>query len=286
MLRLFRFKTNIISEKKNSLSAEYNAIGHFDGLSMRVYTNPEDYTLFFYAEPIKELYNFYDMLGIRNESDDKFWEKGDEPYIFITCLRFKRRTRNIYEVIYKIESNYHAICYLSLDSMDLIVCLRTGSYLFGYVMAMQYQKIIEEYDVGNTLQVSFSSVVIWQETLDGLANETKISQEAKKEIERLKHEKVSVFLRSNVKSWRKYDDYRKKIEETFGESYVRDFYTLGSEDAVIELENVDSHDLLKLYAKNGLLTHSNDDYKSGIYNLHTEIFFDDPGILKEVRRRL
>lgn len=273
MIRLFSFRNSLLAESTNTVPAEYSAFGYFDGLQMKTWENEEQVNYTSLKLPLEINCNSYDILGIREDADEKFWEKGLNPFIFISLLRLKNKSQDLHKVAQKIEHEFEAVVYYSIESGDLIVCTRTSRFRDGYNNISRYHKIIEE-DSQNILQVEFSVLVVWQKVLDGLVQE-KSDTSIKKEISRIEEEKLSAFLRVNVKDWGGFDEFCGKLKSKVNnecEAYKGEIFLLGSEDVVIEIENLDSREFLKLYANNGLLTHGNMDYQKGIYNILTEIY--------------
>lgn len=271
MIRKLQFQTNVLGENIDMVPTEYSVLGYYDGLAIEAVPEGASYERLGFGRGKKELYNSLDIIGLRQESDEAFWRKGREPYIFITCLRFKKKAPKIKEIIGKIESKYKtAVCYLTVDSSDLVVCLRSRSYLEGYRCVAQYYKLIEPLILGNEVQASFSAVAIWQEVLDGLACRD-VSDKAKAERAQIKREKLSVLLRANVRDWEMFAEYLSKLKKETGKCKPKTGGILGSEDAIIVLKGIESLDFLKLFAWKGLLTHNNTLYKEALFNVQTEI---------------
>lgn len=273
MIRLFSFRNSLLAENTKTVPAEYSAFGYFDGLQMKTWRNEEQVNYTSLKPPLEINCNSYDILGIREDADDEFWKKGQDPFIFISLLRLKNKSQDLHKVAQKIEYEFKAVVYYSIESGDLIVCMRTSRFRDGYNNVSRYYKIIEE-DNQNILQVEFSVLVVWQKVLDGLVLE-ECDTSIREEISRIEEEKFSVFLRVNVKNWSGFDEFCGKLKLKLNnecEAYKGEIFLLGSEDAVIEIENLDSREFLKLYANDGLLTHGNMDYQKGIYNILTEIY--------------
>lgn len=282
MIRKLQFKTNLLGEKIETLSSEYSVLGYYDGLTIEKFPDCFSDNCLSSEQGGKELYNSLDIIGMRQETDEEFWKKGGKPYIFITCLRLKRASREIKLLMEELERSYDStVCYLTVDSSDLVICLRSRSYLSGYRTVVQYDKVVRSFMQDNEVQTSFSAVAIWQEVLNGLKS-GEASAEAKAEIDQIEEEKLSALLRANVKNWGKFGEYVSLLEDEVGKSYKNTVGILGSEDAVIELENLDSKKFLKLFAREELLTHGNEYYRAGLLNIRTEltveILFEKKGL--------
>lgn len=279
MIRKLHFENNILGGRIEMDPAEYSVLGHYDGLSIQTFPDNTGYEILSGTHRTAALYNSFDIIGRRSLPDDCFWEKGGAPFIFISCLRLKKASDNLEKISDMIERKYNAVCYLTVDSSDLVVCLRSCSYRAGYETVVGYHKIIRECEPENELQISFSAVAIWQKVLDRLEKVLSSDREefplddVQKEVVQLQKERISAFLRVNVEKWEEFEKYLMKLKSVAGSAYKGTFEILGSEDAVIWLDRMDSHDFLRLYADNALLTRANELYRRGIMNIRTELAY-------------
>ena len=177
MIRLFQFKNNFLSENSGMLDAEYSVIGYFDGLDMKT-DKEENVTkhIELLSDPMRidnvqelnEMCDCFNIAGIRQKDDAEFWEEKAPFFVFISCLRLQRRSDVLQRIMETIESYYVAVCYTTLDSSDLVVCLKTKRYDDGYKAIENYHRIIREIDEHNDLQKGFSVLAIRQEALNVL----------------------------------------------------------------------------------------------------------------------
>lgn len=283
MIRRFRFWNNLFREDIESVQTEYCAIGYFDGMETSIIEEP--LSMIHRYESVDEVYaermggfNCVDLIGIRQGSDEEFWKKGAFPYIFITSLRLTDKNINIDEMISGLESRVKekddriVLGYKSFDVSDLLLCLRTSSIQQGFMTIKEYHQILEK---SGALYISFSTILIWQNLLDGLSNADSVSDVAVKgEVGSIVDETLTVSFRCNIKDWKKYAAFRGRLKDCLA-AELSEYGVFGSADALILCKNVKSRELLKLYGRDGLLVHSNEEYKAALYNVQTDILPQD-----------
>lgn len=278
MIRLFQFKNNFLSESKKKLEAEYSVIGYFDGLDMKTDKEMEvgeknrilsDPSYAFIEKNPDEMCDYFNIVGLREKDDTKFWEMQEEALVFISCIRFVKKSNNLSKIIENIEKTYNAICFTTLDNSDLIICLRTKSYIKGHEAIENYHMVIQTCDPENNLQKGFSVLAIQQLILDALAQDMILG---------IKEERLHCVLRGVIKNWSNINVFLVKLKDKLKIKDTEEnierlgiYGLLGSEDITIILREICSIDLFKLYADNGLMTHNNDVYSDAFYNVRTEI---------------
>ena len=277
MIRMFQFKNTFLCENPEKIDAEYCVIGYFDGLDMRTEFNmnsqdackllsdPLQYE--FVKDDTQEMCDYFNIIGLRKGSDQDFWDVSDMPYIFISCIRLKNKTEKIQEIISKIEQKYQAVCYTTLDSSDLIICLKTTSYVAGYRAVEDYHNTVIESDPGNGIQKGFSVLALKQKVLNSIS---------KSEKSIIQDESLCVILRGVIKKWERINEFidniKKSVSNNGNKLFCEAYGVLGSEDIMIVLKDVPSISWLSLYAENALMTHTA--YKDAFYNIRTEIIVD------------
>lgn len=265
MIRLFQFKNNFLSQNARMVSAEYSSIGYFDGLDTRIVLDQEAQDIL--SLPTQVQYqsddncDYYNIVGIRREEDECFWKEKEGTFLFISCLRFKKCSEKLDEIVAQIENKYCACCYYTFDSSDLVVCMKSDSYIKAYQAIEKYPDLIAECDPGNGIQKSFSILSVRQEILDMLPEEDN----------NMEDEEVSVILRCVIKDRTAVKDFKEQLDKEVGIAESKKYGILGSDDMLIVLESVNIKHLFKQYKQNGLLTHSNRLYKKAFYNIRTEI---------------
>lgn len=280
MIRVFRFKNSFMSEKPESVPATYSVFGRYDGMDMEVYQQIEDEKLseifgdplhlIYDANKMSEMYDEFSVIGFRDKDDAYFWEQGGKPYIFISCIQLKEKSRKLEEIKSRLEEEVDAVCYTSFDSSDLIICIRTANYKLGYNTIIRYDQEIKHVDEHNGLKKVVSEFCIWQDVLDGISRDT-VSEKAQDEIREMEEETISCILRLTVQDQTEFDSFKEKLKETLGHPFIDIYGVLGSEDIVIYIKNILSKKLLALYGKNRLLTHSCESYQKALFNISTEI---------------
>lgn len=274
MIRLFQFKNTFLSESSEVLKAEYCVIGYFDGLEMktdqemspseksRLLSDPMQSS--FTKDEAYELCDYFNIVGLRNTADADFWENNSKPYVFISCIRLKKKTTKLEEIINRLENSYEAMCYTTLDSSDLIICLRTASYDEGYRILEKYHVIVNVCDSGNAIQKEFSVLAIQQKILNDLSTGS---------TEVIIDEPLCGILRGVIKDWKCIDGFLGKLKDGMGEVKSCKVYgVLGSEDIAIAIYGVRSINWLRLYADGGLMTHPI--YQDAFYNIRTEFLME------------
>lgn len=275
MIRVFQFKNNFLSENPGMLKAEYSVIGYFDGLDMktdagmegmeksRILSDPFQYE-FIKNDPY-EMCDYFNIAGLREQSDEDFWKSSEEPLVFISCIRFKRKSEKLKELIEMIEETYHAVCFTTLDSSDLVICLKTTSHEKGYRAIEEYRRIISECDPQNGLQKGFSVLAIQQHVLDSLRDSRAVG---------IEEEQLQCVLRGVIRDWSGIDPFLKELGSELKVDMTSNcavYGLLGSEDITITLKNIRSIDWFRLYANKGLMTHVHPQYRAAFYNIRTEI---------------
>lgn len=277
MIRLFQFKNNFIGEEIEQIEAEYSAFGYFDGLVLGLAEEENKaeallsdpfYFLVDNKNALLEECDYFNVAGICQD-DKSFWEANDLPFIFITFVRMKKRSRNMEKIISEISGKAgegdqkKTQCYRTYDSSDLIICMRTKRYSSGYCFIESYRDIVQSVDKDNCLQKSFSICVIKQETLDNIMDNAGC----------IENEKVSCNLRCLVRNIKKASDFCRELQELGMD--VQNYGILGSEDWIISVRDIDMVRFLDMYKKEGRLTHKA--YKDTFMNVMTEVLVKKEG---------
>lgn len=282
MIRTFRFKNSFLSEKIEPVSAEYSVFGPYDGLDMTVYYDFENddswgslgdtSRMVLKEESVYEKCDIYPFIGMRGKDDKIFWEKGGEPYIFISSIRLCRKSDILEKVISNLEDTFNAVCYTSFDSNDLIICIRRSSYAGGYSAINMFENEIRRCDPYNGIKKGFTVFCICQEVLDGIAG-ISVSKEAEEEISRIVDEPgITSILYGIIKDKTELPRFLSEIEKSLCGVSTDIYGILGREDIAIKLKNFHFKDYLRLYGNEQLLTHADSLYRKIFYNVRTEIW--------------
>lgn len=268
MIRCFMFKNSFLTEDTEMVSAEYSSVGYFDALDIIKAPDEEGKSVLSAPMQVKIVDGFYEtcdyfnIAGMRWKDDEDFWREEKKPFLFISCVRLKKSSDKLQEISGKIEEKYTASCYFTFDSSDLVICMRSNSYIQGYNDIEQgYPEIIMSCDKENGVQKCYSILSVRQEILDNLPNDS----------DGMAEETVSCLLSGIVKRWSEVDAFIAELERESGASNCIRYGILGSDDVIISVQNVKIIDLFNLYGKNKLLTHGNDLYKRAFYKIKTEI---------------
>lgn len=277
MIRLFQFKNNFLRENDSQLEAEYSTIGYFDGLDMQVFDENTDeglkilsdtYRNLLYTdsgvEKMLEACDYFNVAGMcRNEQRDRdFWSDSSENLIFVSFLRFAKRSGKLKQFIETIERDSDCICYTTYDSSDLIICIRTNQYRHGSDVLNHFYDTIETggYD-GNQLQKCFSVFAIKQTTLNDISDN----------CDWLKDERVDCFFRGVINDRKEVDKFYEELVMECGVPEHKMYRILGSDDIIIAIYDISLAHLLSLYGEGAILVHSNEVYKKAFYNIRSEI---------------
>ncbi len=276
MIRLFQFKNNFLRENDSQLEAEYSTIGYFDGLDMQVFDENTDkgleilsdtYQNLLYAgssDKMLEACDYFNVAGMcrNNQRDSDFWRDLSKKLIFVSFLRFTKRTRKLKLFIEMIEKDSDCICYTTYDSSDLIICIRANRYSHYYDVLNRFYDMIEtdDYDK-NHLQKCFSVFAIKQTTLNDISDN----------CDWLQDEKVDCFFRGVVNERREVDQFYHELVRECGVLQHEIYWILGSDDVIIAIYDISLAHLLSLYGDGAILVHSNDVYKKAFYNIRSEI---------------
>lgn len=267
MIKIFQFKNSFLSEENKRVQAQYSSVGYFDGLDIKTESDKAGSSILSSPAKIQFLDGFYEscdyfsIVGIRKDEikDTNFWNEKQNPFLFVTCLRLKKRSNELEALVDEIEEAYNAICYYTFDSSDLIICLKTSSYIEGYhIIEKEYVDLAEKYK-NNKVQKLFSVLSVEQKILDELPEETESIME---------EETLSCILRCVVKNWSQVKNF---VDELKKECACEEFGILGSDDMIIVIKNITTKKLFELYGDSKLLTHNNESYKKAFYNIRTEI---------------
>lgn len=268
MIRLFEFKNSFMRKNAKAVPAKYSSIGYFDGLDMTKFEDEE----MILSEPIRidQLENqecdFFSMTGMREKENDDFWNESLKPYLFVSFLRLEKASKNLESIVAEIERQFNACCYYTIDSSDLIICLKTNSYAEGYRnIEKGYRNVISGLEKKeNEIKKIYSIVSLEQHILDNI----------KENPSGITDEKISCYLSCVVKNWDKVNEFKEALKTALHTEKAKRYGILGSDDVVIELKDIKILDLLALFGNSELLVHDNDKYKVAFHNIKTQILVE------------
>lgn len=276
IIRKWIFKNNYLGGEPQSVEAQYGTIGYFDGMDTKLQKNE--------TIPDNDGNNTY-LTGIHKDGakDNEFWnENSDKIFVFVSRIRLKKTLKGISKIIGETEQyineNYEpnviGIGYKTLDSSDMIICLRSKAYIEGFEAI---QGIIENFrcEDGNSekeinnVDKAYTVCSIEQEVLNELAKGKRCYEN---------DEKVECILKCILKQRDRKDEFKRKLADTLNLTVrkrnqatncdtIEEFGVLGSDDLVYYLNGIELGKLLTLYADDGVLTHSS--YGGTFYNIET-----------------
>lgn len=268
MIRLFEFKNSFMRKQARAVSARFSSIGYFDGLDMAVFSEEETIL----SEPIrldhleKEECDFFSMTGMREQEDEAFWENSTEPYLFVSYLRLEDASENLDGIVEAIEGKFNAVCYYTIDSSDLIICMKSRAYKDAYInIERGYPEVVAGKEKkGNKIKKIYSIVSLEQSFLDNI----------EAYADRIVNEKISCYLGCVVKDWDEIDAFIGELKRELPGGKIKRFGVLGSDDVIIEINDIEILRLLALFGQRRLLVHDNEFYSRAFYNIKTEILVD------------
>lgn len=259
-----------VSEKKEPLG-EYCVLGCYDAMSILDAEETENFSETGIVRGISQLaFEKYDGTCNRQniicvteekEKDEKFWENAkNAPYLFVTMGRIlfngEQDTKTLKEQVKDINKAPDVMAYYTYSHSELII-LRCGT---------SYEKCMKNiFSTNEKLKIfkSFSIFGVREEVLEKLDN--------------IEHEIVSVRLNGIVHDRIAAQNFINKLETIFADesseshTKVTAYDTLGARDLIIEISQVDMHQLLTWYRMGEMLTHAADTYCRSFFNIETEI---------------
>ncbi|MCM1173917.1 MAG: hypothetical protein NC341_02575 [Blautia sp.] len=204
------------------------------------------------------------------EKDRKFWECAQNyPYLFISLIRMKRHAEGTKDVMRQMmdvmRKNDTEIAYYSYNHSELVIAKLEDSYAAGMNFVLSLRQKLNALNMYSIFSV--------REAV--LKDKAKLPGEVKEET-------VSVRLRIMIKNDGKTDSFLQELWEILFRDEIREkkipgkenfekFYTLGSSDMIIGIEQVEMYKLLSCYGMGNLLTHTNGQFGEAVYNIETEI---------------
>lgn len=269
MIRLFCLKNGFYQEKSEKLEAQYSTLGYFDGLDTYLYEDDDlgilsdnYYPILYDKKNWQEQCDYFIVAGMRGDSDEDFWQNASGEFIFVSFVRLKERANNLQQIISEIETKWEAKCYLTYESSDMIVCLKTNCYSEGDGKIREITNIVREFSNTNRVQKSFSVVAIRQTVLNSILYGN---------VYNIKDEVVRCGLRCVVKDRTKIKGFIDLLKKNCKTNNPVLHNIMGSDDVEITLGDIRILDLLKLYADGEILTHWNKYYQQTFFNIRSEI---------------
>lgn len=269
---------NCINEDKEKALGLYCAFGYFDAVQIEegneipnienpIWKNIEEVAV----HTLDGIHSRRNLICIAEdkEKDTAFWEKAvNYPYLFISLIRMRHNCNDantMNQVVNEIKSNDTCIAYYSYNHSELVIAKIDKNYSqgMGYVLSLR-EKL-------NPLNM----YSIFSAREDIIKSETKLQSKADME-------EVSVQLRLMIKNDHEITGFLQKLWNALFEDKIQKkqmpekenfekFYTLGSSDMMVRIEQVEMHKLLSCYSMGRLLTHTNDQFGKAVYNIETEI---------------
>lgn len=269
---------NCINEDKEKALGLYCAFGYFDAVQIEegnelpdienpIWKNIEEVAL----HTLDGIHSRRNLICIAEdkEKDKAFWDKAvNYPYLFISLIRMRHNCNDmntINRVVDEIKNDETSIAYYSYNHSELVIVEIDKTYSNGmrYVLSLR-----EKLDPLNMYSI-FSA------REDIIKMETELQSKA--DIE-----EVSAQLRLMIKNDQEIVGFLQKLWDILFENEIKKeqmpekenfekFYTLGSNDMMVRIEQVEMHKLLSCYSMGRLLTHTNDQFGKTVYNIETEI---------------
>lgn len=203
------------------------------------------------------------------DKDRAFWESAKSlPYLFISLIRIRHDANDMdimYQVLEEIRKDNEVMTYFSYNHSELVIAKLANNYAKGMEFVLSMRKKLVSLNIHSIFSVREDAI--------------KIETEIQKTID---NEEVAVQLRMMIKNDQKtvaflqslwdiiYEDKIEKGEQKKEENFDK-YYTLGSNDMLVRIEQVETHKLLPCYKMGNLLTHTNPQFDEAVYNIQTEI---------------
>lgn len=277
MIRIFNFKNTWFGDNISGIEAEYNVFGRYDAMDTRVLNSVlEIKDILMNLDKVDQNidnknYDFFPLIAISESDDRNFWEKGNAPFIFISCIRLMEMEGNLKDLINNLNKPQERFCYTTLDNNDLIVCIRVDSLKEGFRKIIDLEDVFGRYEGKRMIKRRLTVLCIWQEVLNEISSTGHGGFTARIEKRKIRNEKISAFLRITMKNQEMLNVFLKKLKTNYKIDIEEYYWTLGNDDVIVILKDKPVNDFLNLYKKGGPLTHS--EYKDLIYNVNTEILF-------------
>lgn len=290
MIRLIQLKNNMIIDdtpitQDDGGYAEYCALGYFDGIDTKSLCDCKTWKQIWQTKQNLQLessslpYNVYNILcvGLPKLNDQEFWE-SKEPFLFISLIRLRGRYDDIRQKMEALICKYkeelspgNIVCYRTVDSSDLVLCIKCNDYKVGAQILCSLRSSNNTSSIIK-IQKTYSIFSFRQSYVDGFEDEKCLYDE---------DDKVDCRLCCLVKEYSKLEEFLEELETSLKTSPLKFQYILGSNDIVIELQEIQFKKLLLLYQKGALLTHDNKLYFQTFYNVVTEIKFKNERGIEE-----
>ncbi len=235
--------------------------------------------------------------GLREEepggeivTDKEFWDKdnieNEYPFVFLSLIQVSEKQngrkefrigwerRREFEKVINTGSEYKVIVYMSFDSSDMIMVVRSKSYISGAKLIDRLHgkedKNILQTTFGWELKYSFTVASFYKNAIDdkSFINEKEsISKVVVYLIERYPGG-IDDYI-EYIKKWgEKKGVEEKRIQEFIDSRHV----ILGCNDEVFEISNTTWGELLELYREgNGILNSTNLEYRKCLNGITTII---------------
>ena len=182
--------------------------------------------------------------------------------------RFKDILTQIRAIEEQIESRYdkavECICYFTLDSNDLILCLKCAAYREGVICIADLYETVQATAVDNNKIRKIHTIFsVQQEYLEQIGKDDDAGE---KECEAL----VTCQMSCMIKDRKYVEEFERELSLKLGKTYTKS-RIMGGNDVVYRYCGVEASRLFRLYKKDGLLTHTNNLYSAAFYNINTEV---------------
>lgn len=287
------YKQHYLKSYEEMAEKEYSCWGYFDCMEVDLVENRAERGLlmndkngdmadlwYASADATEELSGHYGQQSIglfRYEADtetivgdQEFWQEENKGIILIACMIQLRDHSKVNESMAEIEQmisdleyrdkNIYGIMYRTFDNFDLILFLKGNSYI-------EMSKLIDKVGEREDVKYKYSVCGIAQKYLDKVSDKTEIN-EIEYNGNRLVNDKIDeVWL--EIVSNGKASLSRLSADFENGTEYAK---VLGYMDNIICIKNTNMWRLVRLFrgGKKGI-THKNEEFGNGIYNISTVI---------------
>lgn len=278
-----------IPMREDKLECDYVVLGEYDGISVRdnIFSGKTEVrfsdlwsNLVQETKELQGLYTKHILYAFRSENmdqegipDTRFFAPSELPFFFFVMLQYKENGFNteywgkhIEACIHRFYSDVMAITYLTLDSTDIILLLKTKTYDIGRKIINDLHHEENVYKISDatlTLNYSFSIVGFSKKVL-----------EEKSDFQQFDGEIAEVIFNAiEAKPGSIQELYTKLSEEVKPSKPIELYEKLGNDDEVLVWRQANWASLLKLYRgdNKGLMLNEHPLYNSTVYSIATGI---------------
>lgn len=267
------------SDKKDKPMGKYCCFGYFDAMDVEIVRNigngRKDNWEILNEASVKRLNGMCNSTNVlcltRDDSkDENFWEFAEGyPFLFVTMIRIAKESKKDSEYqknfMDKINNEDDTIAYYSSSHCEVIVMKCSKGYKSGAVYVHGLRSTLNDLNMKIVKMYTIFSI-----------REAEL-QRGEEIASGIEDQPVHCRMRGVVKEPHLLVSFintlhnKLKLDGNESSGSIEVYKTLGGNDVLIEINDVQLSRLLSCYRAGELLTHSNKLYGNTFYNVETEI---------------